>query len=102
MTDLLTSDDKCPDLSYNQDYRWYLITRTESPAGYRFGRAHGKRLRVRTALSGVNGYLKNMIEAIANAKLRRLRRRLELRGVRYDRPSESLVDRKSQPAEHSR
>jgi hypothetical protein len=53
-------------------------------------------------LSRVNGYLKNMIEAIANAKLRRMQRELELRGIRYDRPNDSSVARKSQPTERSR
>jgi hypothetical protein len=38
-----------------------------------------------------------MVEAIANAKLRRMERELELRGIRLDRPSDSWVARKSQP-----
>jgi hypothetical protein len=42
-----------------------------------------------------------MIEAIANAKLRRMARELELRGIRYDQPSDSWVARKSQPTERS-
>jgi hypothetical protein len=47
----------------------------------------------------VNGFLKNMIEAIANAKLHRMERELELRGIRFDRCNESWVARKSQPTE---
>jgi hypothetical protein len=54
---------------------------------------HGKRARARIALSRVNGYLKNMIEAIANAKVRRMQRELELRGIRFDRPSNNWVAR---------
>jgi hypothetical protein len=42
-----------------------------------------------------------MIEAIANAKLRRMERELELRGIRFDRPNDSWVARKSQPTERS-
>ena len=54
---------------------------------YRFGRTPDKRagLRARRALGRVNGFLKNMIEAIADSKMRRIERELELRGYRYDR-----------------
>ena len=104
MAHLLTGDDKNRDLTYDDAYRSYLITRRDPPSDYRFGRTHGKRVRVhaRTALRRVNGYLKNMIEAIANAKLRRMERDLELRGIRYDRPNDSRETRTSQPADHSR
>jgi hypothetical protein len=103
MSTFLTGDDKYPDLTYDDDYRSYLITRRNSPGGYRFGRTQGKRVRIhaRSALRRVNGYLKTMIEAIANAKLRRMVRELELRGIRYDRPNDSWVARKSQPTERS-
>jgi hypothetical protein len=99
MADLLAGDDKNRDLTYDEAYRWYLITRSDPPGDYRFGRMRGKRLgvRARTALRRVNGYLKNMIEAIANAKLRRVARELELRGIRPDRPNDGRVACKSQP-----
>ncbi len=97
MARLISSDDKNRDLTYDEAYRWYLITRSDPPSDHRFGRTHGKRVRRR-----VNGYLKNMIEAIANAKLRRMERDLELRGIRYDRPNDSRETRTSQPADHSR
>jgi hypothetical protein len=48
---------------------------------------------VRSALRRVNGYLKNMIEAIANAKLRRMERELELRGIRFDQADDNWVTR---------
>ncbi len=51
----------------------------------------------RTALRRVNGYLKNMIEAIANSKLRRMERELELRGIHFDRSSNNWVVRNSEP-----
>lgn len=65
------------------------MARSNSSGDYRFGRTRGKRARVhaRNALRRVNDYLKNMIEAIADAKLRRMERELELRGIRLDRPS---------------
>jgi hypothetical protein len=50
----------------------------------------------------VNGYLRNMIEAVANAKLRRMQRELELRGVRFGFPNGRRVARSSQPAERLR
>ncbi len=70
--------------------------------GYRFGRMHGKHAHGRTAFSWINGYLKNLIEAVANAKVRRMQRELELRGIRYDPLNNRWMVRKSQPAERSR
>ena len=95
MAHLLAGDDKYRDLTYDDAYRSYLITRRDSPGDYRFGRMHGKRVRVRarTALRRVNGYLKNMIEAIANSKMRRMERELELRGIRFDRSNNNWVTR---------
>jgi len=95
MAHFLTGDDKYRDLTYDDDYRSYLITRRDSPGDYRFGRTHGKRVRVhlRTALRRVAGYLKKMNEAIANSKVRRMERELELRGIRYDRPNNGWVVR---------
>ena len=95
MVRLIASDDKDRDLTYDEAYRWYLITRSDPPSDYRFGRVHRKRLRVRarTALRRVSGYLQTMIEAIANSKLRRMERELELRGIRLDRASNNWATR---------
>jgi hypothetical protein len=96
MAHLITSDDdKFRDFSYDDGYRAYLITRRDAPSEYRFGRTQGKRVRVRarSALRRVNGFLKNMIEAIANSKLRRMERELELRGIRLDRANNNWVTR---------
>jgi len=100
MAHLLAGDDKNRDLTHDDAYRWYLVTRRNPTGDYRFGRTHRKRLRVhaRTALRRLNGYLQTMIEAVANAKLRRMQRELELRGIRYERANDST----SQPADHSR
>ena len=104
MADLLAGDDENRDLTYDDAYRSYLITRRDPSSDYRFGRTHGKRVRIhaRTALRRINGYLKNMIEAIANAKLRRMERELELRGIRFDRRNDNWETRESRPAERSR
>ena len=47
---------------------------------YRFARTHGKP--ARGPLGRVNGYFRRMVEEIANSKLRRMERELELRGIR--------------------
>ena len=96
MSRFLTSDDKCRDLIYGDDHRSYLMDRSNSPGGYKFGRTEAKRVRARNALARVNGCFKSMIEAIADAKLRRMERELELRGIRFDRSGDSRVVRKSQ------
>jgi hypothetical protein len=96
MAHLVSGNDKFPDFGYDDDYRFYLITRRDA-SGYRFGRTQGKRVRVHTrnALRRVNGYLKNMIEAVANSKMRRMERELELRGIGFDRRSDNWVTRAS-------
>jgi hypothetical protein len=87
MAHLVSGNDKFPDLGYDDDYRFYLITRRDASGDYRFARKHGKRIRVhaRNALRRVNGYFKNMIEAISAAKVRRMERDLGLRGIRFGR-----------------
>jgi hypothetical protein len=101
MSHFLTSDDKFRDLLYGDDYRAYLMARSQSADGYRFGRTRGKRTRVRArnALRHVTGYFRTMIEAIANSKLRRMERELELRGIRFDRSNNDWVAPKSRPTE---
>jgi hypothetical protein len=101
MSHFLTSDDKFRDLLYSDDYRAYLITRSQSADDDRFGRTRRKRARVhaRKALKRVTGYFRTMIEAIADAKLRRMERELELRGIRFDRSNQDWVAPKSRPTE---
>jgi hypothetical protein len=101
MAHTLDSDDEYQDLLYGDDYRSYLLARSKSADSYRFGRTQGKRVRVRNALRRVNGYFRNMIEAIADAKLRRMERELELRGIGFDRPNNDWVVRKSRPTRRS-
>ena len=81
MTDYLTSDDKFRDLIHDDH-------RSDDPA-YRFGRTEEKRVRLRRASRRLGGYLRNVIEAIASSKLRRMQRELELHGYAFDRPGEN-------------
>ena len=78
MAHSFTGDDKFPDLSYDDDYRSYLISRRDSSGDYRFARTQMRRdrIRIRNAFRRVNGFLKTMIEGIANSKLRRMQREL--------------------------
>ena len=94
MAHYLTSDDKYRNLIYDHDDRSDLVARSRSPGDYRFGRP-GKPVRghARRALRRLNGYLKNMVEAIASAKLRRMERELELRGIHLNRSNDSQVGR---------
>jgi hypothetical protein len=102
MTCSLSRDGKHRDLIYDDDYRAYLITRSDS-AG-RFARSYGKRdlVRVRGALRRVNGFFKYLIAAIADSKMRRMQRDLGPRGVRHGWPSDSWVTRKPGLTKHSR
>ena len=101
MSHYLTTDDKYRDLLYGDDYRAYLMARSQSAGGYRFGRTRTTRAAVRAhgALGRLKGTFKRMIEAIADAKLRRMQRELELRGIRYDRSNDEWVAPKFRPNE---
>ena len=68
MTYLFGSDEKHSDLIYDDDYRSYLITRNNLAGEGGFGRSYGKRdlVRVRSALRRFNGYVKNLIAAVAD------------------------------------
>lgn len=82
MADYLTRDEKFRGLIYGDNSR--------SRAGAcRFGGADEKRVRLRTASPRLGGYLRGMIEAIANSKLRRMKHELELHGYAFDRPGEN-------------
>jgi hypothetical protein len=88
MAHYLTSDDKYRGLPYGDGGESHR-------SGYRFGRdvkySHVKYSVGRSALSRVNSYFKTLIAAIANAKLRRMRRELELRGIRLDQSGEVWI-----------
>ncbi|MGO8909452.1 MAG: hypothetical protein ACLQDM_09045 [Bradyrhizobium sp.] len=80
MAHFLVSDDRYRDLIYDDDRRSHRSDRGEAPGDYRFAGTHGKH--AHGPLSRVGGTFRRMIEAIANSKLRRMERELELRGIR--------------------
>ena len=93
MTDSTSGDEKFRGLSYDDDYRSHLIARSVPLSNYRFGGTHGKRVfaHARRAAKRAAGFLKIMHEAIVAAKMRRLHRELELRGVRYDLRNDTTI-----------
>ena len=56
---------------------------------YRFGRAAARYDTDRAAWNRVNSYLKRLVGRIADAKMRRMLREFELRGIHYDRENEA-------------
>jgi hypothetical protein len=79
MAHFLVSDDRYRDLIDGDDRRRHRAGAGQSSGDYRFGRARGKS--AHAPLHRISGYFRNMIEAVANSKLRRMERELELRGI---------------------
>ena len=82
MAHFLVSDDRYRDLIYDDDRRSRRSDRGDTLGGYRFARthvAHGKP--AHGPLGRVSGTFRRMVEAIADSKLRRMERELELRGI---------------------
>jgi hypothetical protein len=59
--------------------------------GYPLGRGCSNFGRGRSALDRANSYFKNLIQSIADAKLRRMGRELELRCLSLDGPDEAWI-----------
>ena len=102
MSRLLTGQEEFHGSISDDSYRSNLTTRHLTVNDYRFGRSRVKRSRrTSRALRRVNGWLKTLIEAIGNSKLRRIERELEFRGIRLDPHRNSWTARKSGPTEPS-
>jgi hypothetical protein len=79
----LTSDDK---------YRGTSCEGTESSlGGHEFARGRVTGSHGRSVLSRLTGYLSRLVEAVADAKMRHMRRELELNGVRLDQSDEVWI-----------
>jgi hypothetical protein len=83
MVDDLTSNDKYRGLSYEGNES------NLRGSGFARGRATGSH--GRSALSRLTGYLSSLVEAVADAKMRRVRRELEFRGIRLDQSDEVWI-----------
>lgn len=98
MTAFFQSEEEDCIANREHPYRSYVV----GGKAYRFAR-HPRRHSVRacalTAVRGFNKFLKNALEAIVDAKMRRLERELRLHGVRYG-PSLNQ-NRKRPPAARS-
>lgn len=79
MAHFLVSDDRYRELIYDGDRRSYQSDRGETLGAYRFARARGRP--AHGPLGRVSGTFRRMIEAIADSKLRRMERELELLGI---------------------
>src|ERR1700761_1082542 len=104
MSHFVASDDRYRNSLHDEDYRSRRISKRNSPGDYRFGRPHGKPAwgSARATLNRINGCLKSMIEVIADSKLRRMERELELQGIRRDRLNGNPVAVELRPGELSR
>jgi len=76
MAHFLVSDDRYRDLIYQDDRR---LHRGDALVGYRFARTNGRP--AHGPIGRVSGTFRRVVEAIANSKLRRMERELELRGI---------------------
>ena len=79
-------------LTSNDKYRGPFYYGNESnPRSYGFARGRATGSHKRSALSRLTGYLSSFVEAVADAKMRRVRRELELRGIRFEQSDEVWI-----------
>ncbi|UZE46978.1 hypothetical protein ONR75_18390 [Rhodopseudomonas sp. P2A-2r] len=95
MTYVSHHSDKFRDLTGDDAYRSWLISREQAPIVHHSGAMHWKRLRVlaRLTFNHIKGLLAAVHVAIVADKMRRVQRELALRGVRYDAPPKASTDR---------
>lgn len=84
MAHYLIHEGKYPGSSYGGEGEQQL-------RGYRFGRGCRKYSPGASAPNRASCYLRDLIRSIADAKLRRIRRELELRGVRLEGPNDVWI-----------
>jgi hypothetical protein len=71
----------------------HYTTRDDKYRGspYPLGRSCAEYEPCRSVLHRANDYVKSLIQSIAETKLRRMRRELELRGIQFDGPNEEWI-----------
>lgn len=95
MTYVSHNADKLRDLTHDDAYRSWLISRNQGPIVFHSGEMHWKRLRVlaRLTRNHVKGVFAAIRVALVADKMRRAQRELALRGVRHDAPLKATADR---------
>jgi hypothetical protein len=79
-------------LTRNDKYRGPFYEGDESnPRGHGFARGRPTGSHGRSALSRLARYLSSFVEAVADAKMRRVRRELNLRGIRLEQSDEVWI-----------
>jgi hypothetical protein len=87
--------DKVRDLTTDDAYRSWLISRNQGAIVHHSGAMHWKRLRVlaRLTRNHIKGCFAAIHVALVADKMRRVQRELALRGIRYDAPPKASIDR---------
>ncbi|HEY8334205.1 MAG TPA: hypothetical protein VIQ05_10485 [Tardiphaga sp.] len=87
--------DKFRDLTSDDAYRSWLISRNQGPIVHHSGAMHWKRLLVlaRLTRNHIKGFFAAIRVALVADKMRRVQRELSLRGIRYDAPPKASTDR---------
>jgi hypothetical protein len=94
MTMFYTRDSQLHDLSADDAYRSYLISRNQQPIVYHSGDVHWKRLCVAARLTRnhIRGFFAAIRVALVADKMRRVQRELALRGIRYNQAPSTRAD----------
>ena len=98
MTYVSHHSDKFRDLTGDDAYRSWLISRNPAPIVHHSGAMQWKRMRVlaRLTYDHIRGMLAAIHVALVADKMRRVQRELALRGVRYDASPKASTDRGGQ------
>jgi hypothetical protein len=80
------------------DYRAYLISRNPPPIVHHSAAVRFRRLQVhaRRVVNGVDAVLHWLIAALERSKTRRIRRELQIRGIRYPQPGDDTCSSRAQ------
>jgi hypothetical protein len=87
--------DKFRDLTSDDAYRSWLISRNQGPIVHHSGAMHWKRLLVlaRLTRNHIRSFFAAIRVALVADKMRRVQRELSLRGIRYDALPKASTDR---------
>jgi hypothetical protein len=98
MTMFYSRENQYHDLTGDDAYRSWLISRNQPPIVYHSGEMHWNRLRVlaRSTLNHIKGFFAAIRVALVADKMRRVQRELALRGVRYDGAPKARTDGRGQ------